>query len=51
MTLQIRAQSVICCSVKNNATLGMAKDNDEQNEQPLWLTTPLNKFFKMLHLY
>ncbi|MCS3155078.1 hypothetical protein NXX77_20815 [Phocaeicola dorei] len=25
MTLQIRAKSVICCSVKNNATLGMAK--------------------------
>ncbi len=51
MTLQIRAQSVICCSVKNNATLGMAKTTMNRTEQSLWLTTPLNKFFKMLHLY
>ena len=51
MTLQIRAQSVICCSVKKQCHIGNGQDNDEQNEQPLWLTTPLNKFFKMLHLY
>ena len=45
MTLQIRAKSVICCSVKNNATLGMSmrKALNLLNTvpAPIQTTTPL----------
>lgn len=51
MTLQIRAKKCHLLFCKKQCHIGNGQDNDEQNEQSLWLTTPLNKFSKMLHLY